>query len=131
MSLLKESEIIGIKTAYLNRVGCFGLLACDGCTRKEELNCDMSKTGTSVLFSEYTGEYTTCPLNYIGRSVADFIKRYAYYEKYPSTAPSYEQASERFLEAVNVYEQIKYEYENDNKGSSKTNENLEKMRGLQ
>ena len=110
MSTLTEIEIEGIKGAYLSRVGSFGLLACNGCERREELNCDMSdESGDSVLFSQYTGEYNTCPLNYISPSVSDFLQRYEYLEKYPSAAPSYDEVSSRYVSAMQVYESIKNE----------------------
>jgi hypothetical protein len=50
------------------------------------------------------GEFYACPIQCIPQSVYSFLERYDYYEKYPNSAPSFEDVNPRYLEALKVYE---------------------------
>lgn len=108
---------------------------CSGCTDEVKLsrNCsgDVSKD-VPVFYNEILDvQSNVCPIRLIPRSVISFADKYDYYEKYPSSAPSYEEVNSRYWDSVKVYESFTCKILESHKDKApKENENLSKLRAL-
>lgn len=106
MAQLHEMEIIGLQVVCAMRCGHLGAFSCNECTSElqEERNCNGLDNDTPVHYIDGVGEFYACPVQCIPESVYSFLSRYDYYEKYPNSAPSFEDVNPRYLEALKVYE---------------------------
>ena len=99
-------EIIGLQVVCAMRCGHLGAFSCNECTesQQEERNCLAVESDDAVIYLDGVGEFYTCPIQCIPQSVYSFLERYDYYEKYPNSAPSFEDVNPRYLESLKVYE---------------------------
>lgn len=69
--------------------------------KREQWGCDKpSQVAVKVIPGDdgEAWEYYSCPLRFIPASVCEFLERKAYMEKYPHTAPSFDQLGARWRE---------------------------------
>lgn len=121
---LSPEEKLGIKLIVLLRSGVIKGVECGTC----KLECKTRK-----FFHPDLGQFTGCPLLFIPNNIYAFLDEYDYYEKYPSSAPSYHKVNPKFWEAVKTYESYRNKIEKENnkaKPSSDTEENMSKMKSL-
>ena len=106
MAILHEMETIGLQVVCAMRCGQLGAFSCNECTAElqEERNCLGVDKDVAVYYMDGVGEFYACPVQCIPESVYSFLARYDYYEKYPNSAPSFEEVNPRYLEALKVYE---------------------------
>jgi hypothetical protein len=128
---LDELEKVGITLIAIARTEGLEAFDCSTCTLQDKRNCECDGAKTDgVFYHELLGELTACPLRYISQAVVDFFDQYDYYEKYPSSAPSYYEQNPRFWQAVKHYESIKTKLTIKEKSSNKETDNLSKMHSL-
>ena len=133
---LTEIETMGLKTLILLRLKKLDSFQCWDCTEdmREQRNCACNDNDDKpVFYYPEVGEYYACPLKFISESILEFIDRYDFYEKYPTSAPSYEEVNPRFWEALKFYESFTFNLEHDNKhekDSESSDDNLAKMKTL-
>lgn len=70
---------------------------------------ERTRMAEPTFVDEENGErvqYWQCPTRFIPLSVLRFVKRYSYHKRFPSSPiASYEQTSERWVNAVRIYEE--------------------------
>jgi len=132
--MLTEIEELGIKIVVLLRKDMLNGIKCSDCG--DEMRALRNHNGDAdhsvpVFFHELLGQFYTCPVMMIPKSVYSFLDQYDYYEKYPSSAPSYEEVNPRFWDAVKCYENFSSTVESYKAKPAKSSEdNLAKMRKL-
>jgi hypothetical protein len=133
--MLTYIEELGIKLLVLLRNGKLEGYKCSGCTDEVKLsrNCsgDVSKD-VPVFYNEILKvQSNVCPIRLIPRSVMTFADKYDYYEKYPSSAPSYEEVNSRYWDSVKLYESFTSEILNSkDKAPGSDDDKLSKLRAL-
>jgi hypothetical protein len=134
--MLTEIEEIGIKIVVLLRKKMLSGYSCSDCTdeMKATRNCNGDADhSVPVFYNPHIGQSYVCPMRLIPKSVYSFIDQYDYYEKYPASAPSYENVNPRYWDAVRLYEQFTYEVDKvEDKPQQKdtTENNLSRMKSL-
>lgn len=105
---LSDLEKQSLRVLALLRSGKLKNFDCTTCTEdlQELRNCDLNDSETVVYRNKHLGEICTCPLRLITEQALEFLDRYDYLEKYPSTAPTYEQVSPRFWAYVKFYDGV-------------------------
>jgi len=131
--MLTDIEELGIKIIVLLRKDMLNGFKCTDCS--EEMRALRNHNGDAdhsvpVFFSELLGQFYTCPITMIPKSVYSFLDQYDYYEKYPSSAPSYEEVNPRFWDAVKCYENFSSLVESQKDKPKPVDDNLAKMRNL-
>lgn len=134
MMELTETEEVGLKIIALIREGQLDMFKCAVCSEQMQKNRDCMGEGENqspVFYHPDVGEFYSCPIRFIPNSVHTFLDMYDYIEKYPASAPSYEDVNPRFWASVKFYENFKNELEHkklDKK--SDPQENKSKMASL-
>ena len=131
---LHEMEIIGLQVVCAMRCGLLGAFSCNECSLElqEERNCNGLDSDKSVLYLDGIGEFYACPIKFIPESVYSFIEMYDYYEKYPNSAPSFDDVNPRYLQALKLYESTTREMSSPKEKPKKDvhKSNISKMRSL-
>jgi hypothetical protein len=93
--------------------GVIARFNCAECQKTPELKkrwgCD-GFTAERAIYEEQREDgdidrYWNCPLLFVPESVIEWFKSYKYYSRFPSAPmPDYEHVSQRFLAAVDIYE---------------------------
>jgi hypothetical protein len=109
-----EYEELSLKIlAIMMYHGDFSSLRCDGCTRKEELNCSMD-TGKDeqVYYFEPLGvSVNTCPLNCVHEDHFSFYDRFKYYQE-SGKMPEYEECQAWYWRLHKQFSSYKMRLEN-------------------
>lgn len=132
--MLTEIEELGIKIAVLVRKKMLMGFKCSDCG--DEMRASRNHNGDAdhsvpVFYHPLLdAELYVCPIILISPAVYSFLDQYDYYEKYPASAPSYEEVNPRYWQAVKVYESAMAELETEQHQQPKQNDNLGKMRNL-
>ncbi len=131
--MLSEMEQVGIKMVVLMRYSKTPLpFKCEGCVSQDKYNCaGVEEHSAPVFYHKDFGTFYYCPMLTITPQIANFIDEYDYYEKYPSSAPKYQDVNFRYWDACKVYESYKNIMLNDDtppKPDSATN--MSKMQSL-
>ena len=132
---ISELEEIGLQIIALIRAGEMESFQCSKCDShlQAERNC---KGDVDFPYPVYAhkeiGEFYVCPMLMIPKSVFDWLGEYDYYEKYPSSAPLYDDVNPRFWMATKFFEQFKYTLEQEKKKDDKpsSQDNMSKMASL-
>lgn len=129
---ITELEIIGLQLVALMRDGQLSSFKCETCTdeMQELRNCKLDDRDDPVYAHPLVGELFACPMRMVSNSVLGFIDRMDYLEKYPSSAPDYDDVNPRFWEAVKQYESIRNELRDTDNSKPSSDENLSKMASL-
>ena len=134
--LLTDTDELGVKILALVREGLLDSFKCSKCSDEmaKIRNCaGDADNDTPVYINPIVGEFYACPLTFISDAVMGFLDKYDYQEKYPSTADAYNDVNPRFWNAVKLYEQTKYEIEEEktnDKGNGDTDVAMSKMNSL-
>lgn len=132
--MLTPIEELGIKIVVLLRKKQMDQFKCSDCG--DEMRASRNHNGDAdhsvpVFYHPLLdAELYVCPMMLIPKSVYSFLDQYDYYEKYPSSAPSYEEVNPRYWEAVKVYENFMNVVDTEEIPKKSTSDNLGKMRKL-
>lgn len=133
--MLTPIEELGIKISVLLRKKQMEGFKCSDCG--DEMRASRNHNGDAdhsvpVFYHPLLdAQLYVCPIMLIPKSVYSFLDQYDYYEKYPSSAPSYEEVNPRFWEAVKLYEHFSNIVDKEQPNVNKSSEdNLSKMRKL-
>jgi len=133
--MLTDIEELGIKIVVLLRKKLLSGFKCSDCgddmRASRNHNGDADHSVPVFYHPLLDAQLYVCPIMLIPQSVYSFLDQYDYYEKYPSSAPTYEEVNPRFWEAVKCYENFMSLVESESQTPKKNPEdNLGKMRKL-
>ena len=133
---LTNEERVGLTILVLLRYGHLDNFECEKCTDhlKKQRNCLGGDSSFSYSHPLLKNEIlNACPKMFIPHNILSFVDQYDYYEKYPATAPKYEEVNHKFWEAVKYFDNKKYELSamsEDLKSKKKSSDNMQAMRNF-
>lgn len=133
MSVLSDIEEIGLRIVILARNGELSAFDCSICSEnmQENRNCQLEDNSNSVYYHSFIGEVSACPLRLIPATILEFIDELDYLDRFPSSAPKYEEVNHRFWETVKLYDRLRAEYLQEKaKKDTNTQDNLAKFREI-
>jgi len=96
-------------------------------TYKKEWGCD--EPSQVAVWVDGEDEYYSCPYKFVSENVKYWYAKFSYCQRFPGTAPTYEEASPRFIEAICVYEAACVEFQELlHPRKDKTADNLQVLR---
>ena len=133
MGVLSDVEELGLKIVILARNGELSAFDCGVCNvaMQEKRNCELIDSDNSVFYHNFIGEVSACPLRLIPTTILEFIDELDYLDRFPSSAPKYEEVNHRFWETVKLYDRLRAEYQQEKaKTDANTQDNLVKFREI-
>ena len=116
--MLQREMKLGLQLAALHRFDLLDGAECEGCERKEEMNCDCEPDFEECFYTGVFDLYlTACPLRYIPDQVWDFLDEFTFIEyhnspkDYRATGAAFWMAEKVFRKYLSMAEEAKMKIE--------------------
>jgi len=125
ISTLTDLEKLGIKILALHNTNLLPEWVDDPNDDGSDF-LDLRVLVSEDLYEDFDYQINANPFDYIPHSIFKFFDEYAYYEKYESAAPKYNEVSGRFWEATKLYDNLinkleLYKLKKQNKSNNNSN----------